>query len=345
MPLSKFSAKNLGEKLKSEKKIAAKKAEDERKKRELVELERQRKEELEWLDQVEKEEARKHAERQRQIYLDGLMVDCLDAALNNIQGVRLDPDDFESYEDYFEAKGFYFEEQDIESELIQELEEKLNRLDSKDLSNLQLKLLKILTNLDSINWQPAKPSIGKLLQEKNVFLFSKKTLLFLSQGLSYHDENQGNLFEDDIDHPKLMKFVLSIEKDEALIRDYIPYPLDEDEELWLLKWDSPEKDEINDNWFTATNLNWISSKPGQIFFDAFLKLINLKIEALSDSLSFDAFEKNGQAILVFEDNSKLKAGISLPHLLELFDVFGYKKKILKTDASEKLKNITISWST
>lgn len=345
MALSKYSAKNLSQKLKSEREIAAAKAEEERKKRDLEALERQRQEERAWLNEVERAAAKQYAEKQRELFLNELMADCLDAALNGIHAVGIDINDAEDCQEYLEARGFWLEEQDAESELIMELEEKLQGLISKDLSNLKTKLLKILMDLNELNWLPASASIQKLLLEKNDFLLSKKALLFLSQGLSYYDENQGQLFEDDIDHPKLIKFVHLIRKNEALIREYIPHPPDGDEELWLLKWENAEIDEINDNWFSATNLNWISSKSGKTFFEALLNSINLKIEALSDRLSFDAFEKNGQTILTLDDGIKLKANISLPHLLEIFDLFGYKKKVPKPDAAGYIKNLQISWPT
>jgi hypothetical protein len=102
-------------------------------------------------------------------------------------------------------------------------------------------------------------------------------------------------------------------------------------------------DEIGDSWFNAINMNWISSKFGKVFFDELLTQINAKTEALSDSLQFDAFEKSTITYLVLDDEQKLKTPIPLLQLLEIFEIFGYKKRIPKADKSGYMKDIRISW--
>ena len=344
----------MGKKLKAEKQADAAKKAEEQKRRELEAIEQKRQAEREKLEQLALEEAQKYADQQTQILLNKLMFRCLDTALNG--NVSLKISYYSIYLDlslYLESKGFYFTQEVIERDPIILLDGALKKLNGNDLAQLRNELKVVLESLLALKIDLANTKITRLLQEKGDFLYCEKALLFLSRYLYDSSARDDITLETGPEFPRQEEFTKLVNKHRTFIRKFIPSysrdvdddeAQDEDEDvLYILNWDIKNVDEIGDNWFNAINMNWISSKSGKVFFDELLTQINAKTEALSDSLQFDAFEKSTITYLVLDDEQKLKTPIPLLQLLEIFEIFGYKKRIPKADKSGYMKDIRISW--
>ena len=341
----------MSKKLKAEKQADAVRKSEEQKKRELEAIEQKKQAEKKKREQLELEEAQRLIEQQKERLLNKLMVSCLDKALNGGQNFRISY--YSVYLDlsnYLELKGFYFTEEAIERDPIIILDRALKKLNAKELIELKKKLKTILESLQILKIELANIKISRILQETNDFLYCEKALLFLSKNL-YQPLNEDDADEEIYpEFPRQEALTLLIKKHHLLIRKFIPsssYDEEEEEEdenmLYILNWDVKNEDQINDNWFNAINMNWISSKAGKEFFDEFLMKINKKTEALSDSLLFDSFERSANTYLILENGAKLKTPIPLLQLLEIFEIFGYKKRVPKADKSGYIKDIKISW--
>lgn len=355
MGLSKFSAKEMGKKLIVRKQADATKKAEEQKRLKLEAIELKKQAEKERREEAERQEVEMHLEMIRTSLLNDLMSECLDVALGRGYKFEIDRDNFEDfhydqeeYTNFLEAKGFNVSEEIVKSTPIRHLEKKINALSPEEFTQLRKEVEKILLKLQKFKITEANLNIESILNQKNSFQFAFDAFYFLSENLSENFEHD-DLLDDDLseDYPKFsnrLNFCRFVDSRESFIVEYFPYmPIDEDEEAYFLNWKEPKEDQINDSWFNAKNLKWISGKAGKSFFDELLAQINSKTEALSASLLFDAFEKSENTYLLFEGGEKIKTPIPLLQLLEIFEIFGYKKRIPKADKSGYLKSIKISW--
>lgn len=341
MSLAKFSAKQMSEKLKAKKKeVAIKKAEEE-KKLKLKEIVLKKLAEKKEQERLELERTQRNLEKQKKIALRKLMIRCLNHAIDGKKSIQID-----DHSTYLELKGFSFTKEVIENEPIVNVDKALKKLKTKDLEALKAKIKLILESLLSLNIEFANKKINRILQDKNTFLYCEKALLFLNSHLydSYEDMFL-DLEDDDYDIDQRTLLMERVSSYSSFIRNFIPAPIFDDDDLtiYTLNWNKKGKDNIDDNWFNANNMNWISSENGKFFFNEFFSLINLKIEALSSSLLFDVEEKLKTTFLKFENNVGLQIPISINHLLEIIELLGYKKRLSRIGKDGSIKRVKIIW--
>jgi hypothetical protein len=343
MSLAKFSAKQMGAKLKKQKKLAAlkKSEEDHRRKQEEIRLKEFAKQKER--DRLKLEEDRKYLEKQWQIDQKKFMIKCLTAAMSGEKSIQTD-----EFSSHLKTKGFTIVKKVIERDPLILLDKNLKMQNTKNLVRLRNKLTGILESLMKLEIELANEKISRILQEKNNFLFCEKAFLFLSKYLNEDDDEVFHNKDESYEFPRQEILEYKIHKHYSLIRSYIPYFInDEDDEpeiLYTLHWDKEKGDSVGDNWFNAKNLNWIASKAGRLFFDQFLALINLKTEALSSYLLFDAFEKSKYTYLIFDGKSKVRTPIPLVQLLQIFELFGYKSRLPRIANEGHWKSVKISWA-
>jgi hypothetical protein len=343
MSLAKFSAKQMSKRLKAKKKeVAIQKAEEERK-RKLKEIELKKLAEKKEQERLELERTQRYIEKQEKIALKNLMIRCLNNAIDGKKSIQID-----DHSTYLALKGFSFTEEVIENEPIINLDRALKKLKTKELEALKAKLKLILESLKGLNNDFANRKINRILQGKNTFLYCEKALLFLN---NYLYDSFENAFleieeEDDYDFDRRTLLMDRVSSYSSFIRNFIPAPVfDEDNlRIYTLSWNKKAKVTINDNWLNASNLNWISSVDGKVFFDEFFSLINLKTEALSSSLLFDVEEKLKTTFLKFENNVSLNTPISIDHFLEIIELLGYKKRLPRVGKDGLMKGVKIIWA-
>lgn len=342
MSLAKFSAKQMSEKLKAKKREAAiKKAEEERRLK-LKEIELKKLAEKKEQERLELERTKRYLETQEKIALKKLMIRCLNSAIDGKKSIQID-----DHSTYLELKGFSFTKEVIENEPIKNVDKALKKLKTKDLAALKEKLKLILESLISLNNDFANRKINRILQDKSTFLYCEKALLFLNNYLydTYEDEFLDIEEVDDYDIDQRTLLMDRVSSYSSFIRNFIPAQIFDENVLiiYTLNWNKRAKDTINDNWFNANNMNWISSENGKFFFNEFFSLISLKTEALAASLSFDVEEKLQTTFLKFENNVSLKTPISINHLLEIIELLGYKKTLPKSSKEGFVRGAKISW--
>jgi hypothetical protein len=268
----------------------------------------------------------------------------------------------DDYSFHLKAKGFTISKKVIQWDPIILLDKNLKKLKAKELHELKIELTKILKSLTKFKIDFINTKIERILQEKSDFLFCEKGFLFLSKYLNFRNDMDLDFEEDyesEVDYEFAGEYYEfanralleeQLNKHYDLIRKFMPLSIDDVDKdpetltLYTLHWDKGKEDSIGDNWFSAKNLNWIASKAGRIFFDQFLALINSKTESLSSYLLFDAFEKSKYTYLVFDDESKVKTPIPFIQLLEIFELFGYKKRLPRAAKDWYWKGVKISWA-
>lgn len=363
MSLDKFSAKKMSIKLKQQKRLAAlKKAEEEEKRKQEEKLaalkkaeeEQKRKQEDMRLKELAKqreqerlrlEEEQRYIEKQWQLDQKKIMIRCLNAAMSGEKSIQTD-----EYIYHLKERGFTISKKVVQWDPIILLDKNLKKLKAKELHELRIELTKIFESLTRLKIDFINTKINRILQEKGNFLFCEKGFLFLSKYLNFHNDID---FDFEREYYGFANWALlneQLNKNSGLVREFMPLPIDdvdkdpETQTLYTLHWDKEKEDSIDDNWFNAKNLNWIASKAGRLFFDQFLALINSKTESLSSYLLFDAFEKSKYTYLVFDDESKAKTPIPFTQLLEIFELFGYKKRLPKASKDWHWKGVKISWA-
>jgi hypothetical protein len=345
MSLAKFSAKKMGIKLKQQKKLAAlKKAEEEqRRKQENIRLEELAKERER--ERLRLEEVQRNLEKQWHLDQKKFMIKCLNAAMSGEKSIRTD-----EFSSHLKTKGFAISKKVVKYDPIILLDKNLKKLKAKELDELKIKLAKIFEPLMRLKIDFINTKIDRIIQEKSNFLFCEKGFLFLSKYLNIENDIYFDFEGEDYGLESRALLEEQLNKHYDFIRKFMPLSIDdvdkdpETQTTYTLHWDKEREDLIGDNWFNGKNLNWIASKAGRIFFDQFLALVNSKTEALSSYLLFDVVEKSKYTYLVFDDESKVKTPIPINQLLEIFELFGYKKRLPRAAKDGNWKGVKISWA-
>ena len=101
---------------------------------------------------------------------------------------------------------------------------------------------------------------------------------------------------------------------------------------------------MDDYWFNASNLYWISSKNGQKFFLEFLSKIEERVELLRSNINFKFSRVKTKSTIEFEDKSVILTPLELDDLLPIFEMLGYETKHDLPKNLDLPIRVSLSWS-